>query len=395
MTGDDKAQTGSLASLAGQLIAETAALDAELAEIGLMIEHARAEATRHEANRAALADRLSQRPSSASAEAVEVADLARQLVLLTKRSAVMEAQIDVLIGKQRALGRFRDSTAGTAERLAALSGTTPTAPRVEVAETGGGRPASRGTEQSRGTADHQAGGGTSILSTRTMLGAEDALRRQIARSLHDGPVQGLTNIALQAQIVERLAKERPERVADEVRSLVAMVQSTLETTKAFLHDVRPMVLDDLGLVPTLRRTARERARRSSGSVELESMGQDRRLPTDVESAVFRIVDDALTGYLATGADRVTVRLDWAERLAISVAASRAATGVDAPDDHEGEPADLPPALAAMIADRRATLRPHLSDLAWAEIGARTAAIDGTVDLADEGTVLRLSVPLGH
>ena len=66
-----------------------------------------------------------------------------------------------------------------------------------------------------------------------------------------------------------------------------MVQHTLDATKTFIFDVRPMVLDDLGLVPTLRRVARDRGRRSQVPIEFESYGTDRRLPMDVESALFR------------------------------------------------------------------------------------------------------------
>ena len=97
----------------------------------------------------------------------------------------------------------------------------------------------------------------------------------------------------------------------ELRLLVQMVQQTLDATKNFIFDVRPMVLDDLGLVPTLRRATRERGRRAHVPVEFESLGTDRRLPMDFESTVFRILDEALAAYLALGPDRVTLtaRLD--------------------------------------------------------------------------------------
>ncbi len=76
-----------------------------------------------------------------------------------------------------------------------------------------------------------------------------------------------------------------------------MVQQTLDATKSFIFDVRPMVLDDLGLLPTLRRAARERGRRVGIPVEFDSMGQDRRLSMDLESGLFRMVDEALSAYL--------------------------------------------------------------------------------------------------
>ena len=93
-----------------------------------------------------------------------------------------------------------------------------------------------------------------------------------------------------------------------------MVQQTLDATKSFIFDVRPMVLDDLGLVPTLRRAARERGRRAGVPVEFDSLGQDRRLPMDLESGLFRILDEALAAYLGGRPDRVSLRLDWGEQL---------------------------------------------------------------------------------
>jgi hypothetical protein len=125
--------------------------------------------------------------------------------------------------------------------------------------------------------------------SRIILTAQEDLRREIARAMHDGPAQSLTNIVLQAEIVERLVGVDQAAAEAEVRQLVAMVQSTLDATKTFIFDVRPMVLDDLGLVPP-RRAARDRGRqarltrrvqasaRIAAAVELE-----RRLPIPTDA----------------------------------------------------------------------------------------------------------------
>jgi hypothetical protein len=171
-----------------------------------------------------------------------------------------------------------------------------------------------------------------------------------------------------------------------------MVQSTLETTKTFLFEVRPMVLDDLGLVPTLRRAVRERVRSRAVTVELDSRGQDQRLAGEVESGLFRIIDDALAAYLETGADRVSIGLDWADRLTVTVASAREAR----PDEEVvavAPSADLPPALAEMIEDRRLAGRPHLGDELWHEIRARALAIGALAELHDEGSQLRVVGPV--
>ena len=83
-----------------------------------------------------------------------------------------------------------------------------------------------------------------------------------------------------------------------------MVQQTLDATKSFIFDVRPMVLDDLGLVPTIRRAARDAAggRRSRSSSS--RIGADRRLSMELESGLFRILDETLAAYLAGRPDRV-------------------------------------------------------------------------------------------
>ena len=196
--------------------------------------------------------------------------------------------------------------------------------------------------------------------------------------MHDGPAQSLTNIALQAQIVQRLVARDTDRAVVEVAQLVAMVQQTLEATKTFIFDVRPMVLDDLGIVPTLRRTARDRGRAARIPVEFDSVGADRRLGADLESALFRIVDDAITGYLTTRPARVAVRFDWTDHglhgevrgirneetvLALQAGDAASAAAVDLRGAQLGE--DLPPALAAMIQEQR-------DDASAAAVAARDA-----------------------
>ncbi len=202
-------------------------------------------------------------------------------MLLTKRAALMDSQVDVLEGKQRALARFRDGLAAYAEALAAVPAPAP-------ADKADGKAAA-----ALRAADPI--GSLPPAVSRLLLAAQEDMRREIARAMHDGPAQSLTNIVLQAQIVEHLVANDPKKASGEVRQLVAMVQHTLDATKSFIFDVRPMVLDDLGLVPTLRRAARDRGRRAGVPVEFESMGQDRRLPMDLESGLFRILDEALVG----------------------------------------------------------------------------------------------------
>ena len=167
-----------------------------------------------------------------------------------------------------------------------------------------------------------------------------------------------------------------------------------------------MVLDDLGLVPTLRRAARDRGRRAGVAVEFESMGQDRRLPMDLESGLFRILDEALAGYLEARAERVSFKLDWsADQVDVTMAATRAAAKASAEAVPAGPTSkDLPPALAAMMEERRADARSAaetaqrdsivaLPPSTWREIQGRAATLGLTVELVADGAELRLLAEL--
>jgi two-component system sensor histidine kinase DegS len=365
----DTASAPPAPTLREAIAAEAATLERELTEIDMLIVQVKQESARHEQKRAQAADRL----AGFAGVPKDVTDLGAQVATLTRRAALMESQVEVLEGKRKALTRFRDALARHAESADAE------APAVDV-------------------------GTLPPAVSRAVLGAQEDLRREIARAMHDGPAQSLTNIVLQAQIVERLVGGDPEAAKGEVRLLISMVQQTLEATKSFIFDVRPMVLDDLGLMPTLRRAARERGRRAGMAIEFESVGQDRRLPVEVESTLFRILDEALAGYLSVTPDTLALRLDWSDRIEATVTARRAGAelaGVSSepefPDDE-----DLPPTLAAMVEDRRgerkakaaAARKATIAELppaAWREIQQRALTIDAEAKLLDEGGTLRIAV----
>ena len=182
-----------------------------------------------------------------------------------------------------------------------------------------------------------------------------------------------------------------------------MVQQTLDATKNFIFDVRPMVLDDLGLVPTLRRSARDRGRRAHVPVEFDSMGPDRRLPMDVESTVFRVLDEALAAYLALGPEKVRLRLDWTDELEARLSAERTAALPEGEPLPEIPSGDVPDPIRQMIQDRHdardaPSRRPRRRRSSssrprpGATITERAGSIGAGRD-AREGGELRLVVPL--
>lgn len=377
------------ADIADQLLADAAALDQEIAEIDMLVAQARTEAGHHQTRRSVASDKLTKLAETASTQ--DVMDLATQVVTLTRRSALMDAQLEILEGKRRSITRLQETIRASAEKVGSASSDGPGA--VDGAT----------DAPSEGPTETPDPGASPQALSMVVLSAQEDLRREIARNMHDGPAQSLTNIVLQAEIVERLVSRDPSAATGELRQLVAMVQQTLEATKTFIFDVRPMVLDDLGLVPTLRRSARDRGRRAGVTVDFESIGVDRRLDVDSESALFRIADEALGGFLNRKPDRMSVGIDWGDSLVITIRAERTPASVPALDlPPEGEAAL--PALVTMMAERRtkhAEAVEAAEDAAAVKLPAklardleqRAATLGIDLEIGGRGGSVRLMVPV--
>ena len=290
---------------------DLASLAREVDEIDLLARQAAAEAERHEERRARSEERVASLERDPRADAAELRDARQQLLTQSRRATLFEAQQQLLEGKHRTLARYRD-------RLAQLDADLATVRSVTGSSAAGGTSGSL----ARALVVRAAPPVSDATDPSVLLRAQEELRREIARQMHDGPAQSLANIALQAEIVLRLASRGDGRTHGELGQLRAMVEHALDATKEFIFDVRPMVLDDLGLVPTLRRTAVDRGRRAGVEIDLDSQGTERRLAQDVESGLFRLIDDTINGYLALRPSRVAVRMEWGpQQLSVAVRAA--------------------------------------------------------------------------
>jgi two-component system sensor histidine kinase DegS len=382
--------------LAARLAAEARTVKGEVDEIDLLINQAKTEATRHETRKSAASEKLAlaaEKIAAGSGDPKEVTELANQLVAIGRKAALMEAQVDLLEGKRKSGMRLHEAITAHEAQARIVAGLPP-----GDADASGG---SNGKDAAPAQLDLD--GPLPPGVSRMILTAQEDMRREIARQMHDGPAQSLTNIVLQAQIVERLMATDFAKAADGVTQLIAMVQRTLDATKTFIFDVRPMVLDDLGLVPTLRRASRDRGRRVGVEVEFESVGVDRRLPGELESGLFRMLDDALAAHVAGKPNRLTLHLDWGEKLDIELSAGK--TPLPVPDPElPPEGAELPPALAEMVNQRRKAYQEaivaariaslsRLPEQAWKEVSGRARILGVKAEMLDDGARLRLQVDL--
>jgi signal transduction histidine kinase len=141
---------------------------------------------------------------------------------------------------------------------------------------------------------------------RTMMEAQEVERRRLARELHDETGQALTSILLGLKAIEESGE--PEAIRAAVGELRERVVTTLQDVRRLAVELRPKVLDDFGLLSALERLAETFQDATGIQVELEAT-LTARLPSEVETALYRVVQEAMTNVVKhAGATRVSVLL---------------------------------------------------------------------------------------
>jgi signal transduction histidine kinase len=140
---------------------------------------------------------------------------------------------------------------------------------------------------------------------RRAVQAQEVERRRLARELHDETGQALTSILLGLAAVERAESAEAAHVAAaELRQLVV---ETLQDVRRLAVELRPSALDDFGLEPALRRLGQSVREAAHLDVQVEARLGSQRLPADVETALYRIVQEALTNVVKhAGAQHVSI-----------------------------------------------------------------------------------------
>ncbi|MGX4668760.1 sensor histidine kinase [Cerasibacillus sp. JNUCC 74] len=127
-----------------------------------------------------------------------------------------------------------------------------------------------------------------------IIEAQEEERRKISREIHDGPAQMLANILLRSELVERTCRNRDvEQALEEIKSVRKMIRSSLYEVRRIIYDLRPMALDDLGLIPTIKKYVATISDYNEIKIEFISMGEEKRLHQKYEIAFFRLVQEAL------------------------------------------------------------------------------------------------------
>ena len=211
--------------------------------------------------------------------------------------------------------------------------------------------------------------------SRRLIDVQEMERGRIARELHDEIGQALIAVKLNLQNIERTPDA--SSVAEQVADSIAIVDSAVQEVRHLALDLRPSVLDDLGLVAALRSYANRQGERAGIEVTFSADRLETRLPSDVETACFRVAQEALTNVVRHAkARRAVVELrQKSESLELTVRDD--GIGFDAGTSREWPSAKAHMGLVGM--EERALL-----------VGG-SFAVDSTVG---QGTLVRARFPLG-
>ncbi|MBI4320749.1 MAG: sensor histidine kinase [Chloroflexi bacterium] len=268
------------------------AIQRELTEISVLIKQSSMEVERLTIRGAESAKRL--RDMQANIENYtrpEIQDTFTSAQEMEMKLFLMKGRLEQLEYKRQSLLRFREHLDACTRLVAGAY--------VAGSEASEATSADNGEERSSGVRQDAIG---------EIIQAQEDERRRIASRMHDGPVQSLTNLILRAEICERLLGRDQESARNELAGLRQTVTTTLQETRRFIFDLHPMILDDLGLIPTLRRYAESFTWLTRIPVKLSVSGAERRLPPAVETAFFRIVQEAL-GNASRHANPTDIRID--------------------------------------------------------------------------------------
>ncbi|MED3963945.1 sensor histidine kinase [Niallia taxi] len=132
-----------------------------------------------------------------------------------------------------------------------------------------------------------------------IIGAQEEERKRLSREIHDGPAQMMANVMMRSDLIERIYKEHGAQEAfEEIKNLKLMVRSALYEVRRIIYDLRPMALDDLGLVPTLKKYLKTTEEYyQTASIGFTTIGKDFRLPNKYEVALFRLIQESVQNAL--------------------------------------------------------------------------------------------------
>src|ERR1043165_7638351 len=143
------------------------------------------------------------------------------------------------------------------------------------------------------SATSSAGTKGPLASVEMLVNAQETERQRLSRQMHDGPAQALSNFILQTEIAMRLMDVDAGQAREELNNLKSSAMGTFQKVRNFIFELRPMMLDDLGLAPTIRRYADAFKEQTGLDINVTITGHERRLEPYLEVMLFRAIQELL------------------------------------------------------------------------------------------------------
>jgi two-component system sensor histidine kinase DegS len=132
------------------------------------------------------------------------------------------------------------------------------------------------------------------ISTLVMLiNAQESERQRLSRQMHDGPAQALSNFIIQAEIITRMYEVEPTKAKEELDKLKISAMSTFQKIRTYISELRPMMLDDLGLIPTIKKYFFTIKEQTGIEANLLIVGPEKRFEPHLEVYIFRAIQELL------------------------------------------------------------------------------------------------------
>ena len=148
-----------------------------------------------------------------------------------------------------------------------------------------------------------------------LIRVQEEERKRVARELHDRVGQSLTALIMAVGSVEEIIPPEADHVRRHLAEIRTMMAAVVEETRRLMLDLRPALLDDLGLIPAIRSYAEAHLGPAGVQLEVEVAGIKRKLPPSVDIALFRVVQEAVTNVVKHArASKAAIRLHFNKSL---------------------------------------------------------------------------------
>lgn len=157
----------------------------------------------------------------------------------------------------------------------------------------------------------------SIETLEMLITAQEAERQRLSRQMHDGPAQALSNFIVQAEIATKLFEIDPGKARDELDKLKTSAMNAFQKIRNFVTDIRPMMLDDLGLIPTLRKHVSSLQEETGLNISLAITGSEKKLEPYLEVFLFRTAQELIGNAIKRNPNNSELRIDVAMAVDVS------------------------------------------------------------------------------